>query len=200
MESTTIGDRMYEGRMPDMRYRRTMTFLESCITRDERILDLGIPNPLSRLMQAAGFQVRNTQGEDLDLQYAQLDLGNITCITSFEVFEHLLAPFNLLRTVQPPAGGTLHLVCSVPLKVWFAKAWWSRTDPWDRHYHEFEPRQFDWLLEKSGWTIIRKETWASPPRLTLGIRPFLRFFYPSYYFVHAEKRGSTSTGSPSIAP
>ena len=57
MESTTTGDRMYEGRMPDKRFRRTMKFLESCITRDERILDLGIPNPLSRLMQAEGFQM-----------------------------------------------------------------------------------------------------------------------------------------------
>lgn len=179
---------MYTGRMPDRRYRRTMAFLESCIGREERIMDLGVANPFSRMMRDKGFHVRNTQGEDLDLDHARLDLGDITCITSFEVFEHLLAPFNLLRHVQPPPGGSIKLVCSVPLKVWFAKAWWSKIDPWDRHYHEFEPRQFDWLLEKSGWTILRKEPWASPPRIALGIRPFLRFLYPSYYFVYAEKR------------
>ena len=37
------------------------------------------------------------------------------------------------------------------------KAYKSKTDPLDRHYHEFEPWQFDWLLEKSGWKIIKED-------------------------------------------
>jgi hypothetical protein len=28
---------------------------------------------------------------------------------------------------------------------------------WDRHYHEFEDWQFDWLLEKSNWKIEKKK-------------------------------------------
>lgn len=179
---------MYHGRKPDRRYRKTLDFLQRSIGTEERILDLGVPNPFSALLEQHGYQVTNTSGEDLDIQDELHKNYDFTCITSFEVFEHLLAPFNLLNKVQPPDGGKITLVASVPLKVWFAKAYWNRNDPWDRHYHEFEPRQFNWLLEKSGWRIVKAETWTSPARITLGIRPFLRFLFPSYYFVHAEKQ------------
>jgi hypothetical protein len=174
---------------PDRRYRKTLDFLERSISKDERILDLGVPNPFSARLAQLGYTVANTQGEDLDHAFDLQQRYDFTCITSFEVFEHLLAPYNLLRTVQPPPGGRITLVASVPLKVWFAKAYWNEKDPWDRHYHEFEPRQFDWLLEASGWTIIKQEAWTSPARLRFGIRPLLRFLFPGYYFVHAEKRG-----------
>lgn len=183
---------MYEGRIPNRRYRKTLDFLRRSIGREEKILDLGIPNPFSELMARDGFAVSNTKEEDLDLHP---DIGrryDFTCITSFEVFEHLVAPYNLLNQVQPPPGGKITLVASVPLKVWFAKAYWNNKDPWDRHYHEFEPRQFDWLLEKSGWRIVKSETWTSPARFTLGIRPLLRLVWPSYYFVHAEKHAAAN--------
>lgn len=195
MGNNTSEPGMYEGRIPNRRYRKTLEFLERSIGKEEKILDLGIPNPFSELMARRGFQVSNTKGEDLDIHPAIGSRYDFTCITSFEVFEHLLAPYNLLQQAQPPPGGKITLVASVPLKVWFAKAYWNAKDPWDRHYHEFEPRQFDWLLEKSGWRIIHSEAWASPARLALGIRPFLRFFWPSYYLVHAEKT-STAKGQP----
>ena len=78
------------------------------------------------------------------------------------------------------------LVATVPLKLWFTKAYRSPTDPWDRHYHEFEPWQVDWLLEKSGWKIIATEKWTSPVN-QIGIRPILRKFTPRYYAVYAER-------------
>lgn len=180
-------EEIFDVRRPGRRFRKTLDFVQGSIGTEERILDLGVPNPFARLMAEHGYNVANTKGEDLDLEPGIGDRYDFTCITSFEVFEHMLAPYNLLSRVQPPAGGKITLVASVPLKVWFAKAYWNNKDSWDRHYHEFEPRQFDWLLEKSGWRIIKSETWASPARLDLGIRPFLRFIWPSYYFVHAEK-------------
>ena len=33
----------------------------------------------------------------------------------------------------------------------------SKTNIRDRHYHEFEDWQFDWLLEKSGWQVKVKK-------------------------------------------
>lgn len=174
---------------PDRRYRKTLAFLEACIGKDERILDLGIANPFTEMMKEHGYQVASTEGEDLDVESSLQKNYDFTCITSFEVFEHLVAPFNLLSGVKPAKGGKVTLVASVPLKVWFAKAYWNNDDPWDRHYHEFEPRQFDWLLEKSGWKVVKGEAWKSPAKLALGIRPWLRFLFPGYYFVHAEKYG-----------
>jgi hypothetical protein len=57
---------------------------------------------------------------------------------------------------------------------------------WDRHYHEFEDWQFDWLLEKSNWKIEKKEKWTSPIK-KIGFRPLLRTITPRYYIVYATK-------------
>jgi hypothetical protein len=40
-------------------------------------------------------------------------------------------------------------------------AYRSKTDMWDRHYHEFEDWQLDWLLEKTGWKIIDSQKWTN---------------------------------------
>jgi hypothetical protein len=60
------------------------------------------------------------------------------------------------------------------------------SDERDQHYHEFEDWQFDWLLKKSGWKIIRKEKWRNPSIMP-GFRPILRSFYKRYYAIEAEK-------------
>jgi hypothetical protein len=172
----------HPGYNPTRRYRKTLEFLKAHIGPNERILDLGTPNPFSEIMKREGFTVYNTKGEDLDEDYALVNQFEVDCFTSFEVFEHLLAPYNLLKEIKRGK-----LISSVPLKVWFSNAYWNEKEPWDRHYHEFEPRQYDWLLEKAGWTIKRKFVWASPDKFRWGIRPILRFIFPSYYFVYAEK-------------
>ncbi|MBT8179158.1 MAG: methyltransferase, partial [Eudoraea sp.] len=60
-------------------------------------------------------------------------------------------------------------------------------DPWDRHYHEFEAWQFDWLLDKAGWKIKDSSKWTNPAG-KLGFRPLLRLFTPRYYIVYAERK------------
>ncbi len=42
---------MYEGQFPKKRYQHTLRFLEEITTKDEVILDLGVPNPFSELMK-----------------------------------------------------------------------------------------------------------------------------------------------------
>jgi hypothetical protein len=168
----------------NLRYKKTLAFLEKHVAKSEKIVDLGTPNLLSQAMKEKGYSVINTGGEDFDVDFIQVaENYPADCYTSFEVFEHLLAPYNLLKEIKQGK-----LICSVPLKVWFAKAYWNKDVEWDRHYHEFEPRQFDWLLEKTGWEIKAREKWASPDDLRFGIRPLLRFFYPSFYFVYAIKK------------
>lgn len=163
------------------RYRRTMEFMMKHVTPQENVLDLGTPNPLSMVMAENGYNVINTGGEDFDIAYRKISeyKGDVT--TSFEVFEHLLAPFNILREIR-----TKKLIASVPLRLWFAKAYWNKNSEWDRHYHEFEKWQFDWLLEKSGWKIIDRYSWPAPIR-ALGVKPFLRLFTERYYIVYCER-------------
>ena len=173
---------MYEKTYPNKRFQHTLQFLEKHIKLDQKILDLGVPNPLSEKMIDHGYDVENTGGEDLDLDFSSVLNSNAKVVTAFEIFEHLLAPLNVLSEIK----GT-KLVASIPLRLWFSPAYKSKTDVWDRHYHEFEDWQFNWLLEKSGWEIKDSKKWTNPVK-KIGIRPFLRLFTPRYYIVYAERK------------
>ena len=174
---------MYEHNFPEKRYRLTMAFLKKHIPTDQKILDLGVSNPFSEMMKDQGYHVENTQGEDLDFEFEHVKKSEADVVTAFEIFEHMLAPLNILKNIPCDK-----LVASIPLRLWFAKAYKSETDPWDRHYHEFEDWQFDWLLEKSGWEIVDSRKWTNPVN-KLGLRPLLRRFTPRYYIVFARRKG-----------
>ena len=172
---------MYEKTFPNKRFRHTIQFLEKHIPKNETILDLGVVNPFTEIMMKHGYKVENTTGEDLDFDTSTIEKSNASVVTAFEIFEHLLSPFSVLQTIKADK-----LVASVPLKLWFSSAYRSKTDMLDRHYHEFEDWQFDWLLEKAGWKIIDRKKWTNPTK-KIGIRPLLRWFTPRYYIVYAEK-------------
>lgn len=172
---------MYENNFPNKRYGRTIAFLQKHINTSESILDLGVENPFSEIMKSKGYLVNNTGGEDLDVDFEKVSNSDAEVITAFEIFEHLVAPFNVLKEIKAKK-----LVASIPMRLWFSSAYRSKTDPWDRHYHEFEDWQFDWLLEKAGWTIKDSTKWTNPTK-KIGIRPILRFFTPRYYMVYAER-------------
>ena len=172
---------MYEGKFPTKRYKHTLRFLKNVISKEEKILDLGVPNPFSEILTQEGFDVTNTKGEDLDLETMVVKTEEFDVVTAFEIFEHLVSPFNVLKDIKAKK-----LVASVPLKLWFASAYKSKIDEWARHYHEFEDWQFDWLLEKAGWRIVKREKFTNPIK-KIGIRPILRRITPRYYLVYAEK-------------
>lgn len=174
---------MYEKTFPDKRYRETIEFLIGVAPPPANILDLGVRNPFSEIMEAQGYAVENTNGEDLDLDTSAVKSTPAEIVTAFEIFEHLVAPFNVLSDIKAEK-----LVASIPLRLWFSPAYRSKTDKWDRHYHEFEDWQFDWLLEKSGWEIKQRHKWTNPVN-KIGIRPLLRKFTPRYYAVYAERKG-----------
>jgi hypothetical protein len=172
---------MYEKSFPNKRFKLTARFLTKNISTDSKILDLGIENPFTKIMRQHGFTIENTRGEDLDLDTSTIENSNAEVVTAFEIFEHLLSPFTVLKSIKADK-----LVASVPLKLWFSSAYRSKTDKWDRHYHEFEDWQFDWLLEKAGWKIMDQQKWTNPTK-KIGIRPILRWFTPRYYIVYAER-------------
>lgn len=159
-----------------------MAFLKKHISTEQQILDLGVANPFSERMVEEGYSVENTEGEDLDLVLEKVAQSKAEVVTAFEIFEHLVAPFNILREIPCDV-----LVASIPLRLWFASAYKSKSDPWDRHFHEFEDWQFDWLLEKAGWEIIDRAKWTNPVK-KFGLRPLLRMFTPRYYIVYARRK------------
>ncbi|WP_424495129.1 methyltransferase [Salinimicrobium sp. GXAS 041] len=173
---------MYEDNFPDKRFKHTLEFLQQVAPAPAQILDLGVENPFSEIMKKEGYKVTNTSGEDLDFHPEAVKNTEAEIVTAFEIFEHLLAPFNVLKEIKADK-----LVATVPLKLWFAPAYRSKTDKWDRHFHEFEDWQFDWLLEKTGWEIKARKKWTNPVN-KVGFRPLLRKFTPRYYAVYAERK------------
>ena len=172
---------MYENTFPHKRFKLTFEFLQKYVSTSETILDLGVENPFSKLMSSRGYQVENTKGEDLDLDTSTIEKSSSDVVTAFEICEHMLSPLTSLSAIKSDK-----LVASVPLKLWFSKAYQNKTDKWDRHYHEFEDWQFDWLLEKAGWKIIDRQKFTHPIK-KLGFRPILRWFVPRYYLIYAER-------------
>jgi hypothetical protein len=153
------------------RYNKTLAFMDKHLKQGSSILDLGTPNPFTPQLISAGYRVTNTAGENLDDDFK-----------AFEIFEHLFAPYNILKEIK-----SKRLIASVPLKLWFAEAYWNEKDDWDKHYHEFEKKQFDLLLEKTGWKIVDAQLWTSPDPNKIGLRPLLRYFTPRYYIVYCER-------------
>lgn len=172
---------MYTKYFPHKRYEKTMKFVEKHIGKEEQILDLGVPNPFSQLLLDNGYSCKNTKGEDLDLDYDLSQYGDYDVLTGFEILEHLVSPLNVLKNAK-----CKKLMVTVPLKYWFSPAYQNPKDPWDRHYHEFEDWQFDWLIEKAGWKIQDRVKWKNEGR-SFGIRPLLRMFYPRYYGIFATR-------------
>ena len=165
------------------RFERTVEFVEASLAPPAHLLDVGPDNVLARRFRERGYTVANTGLADLD-DGPEAAAGEADALTAFEVLEHLVNPLGVLRASTAP-----RLFASVPLRLWFSSAYRHPTDPWDRHYHEFEPWQFDWLVEKGGWDIVRRETWT--PRRTgvpLGLRPLLRKVTPRWYVVEAVRR------------
>ena len=169
-------------RIHQKRYDKTLASMDKHLTRGSSILDLGTPNPFTPQLTAAGYKVINTAGENLDDDFQQYAAMTLDCVTAFEIFEHLFAPYNMLKNIK-----CKRLIASVPLKLWFAEAYWNPNDDWDKHYHEFEVKQFDLLLEKTGWKIKDSALWTSPDPSKIGIRPMLRYFVPRYYIVYCER-------------
>jgi|TARA_B100000959_G_scaffold44550_1_gene45008 hypothetical protein len=172
---------MYNDNFPYKRFNITLDFLQKHIEKNKLILDLGVENPLSLLIRDNGYKVNNTSGEDLDIDRSRIINSNAEVITAFEIFEHLLSPYNVLKDIKAK-----QLVASIPLRLWFTSAYKNNNDERDRHFHEFEDWQFDWLLNKTGWKIIDSKKFTNPVK-KIGLRPLLRLFTDRYYLVYAEK-------------
>lgn len=158
------------------RFDKTLAFFRNHYMKSDKILDLGIDNELSKLIRKE-YDVVNTN-TDLDVDYDIVK--QYDTLTAFEIFEHMFAPFNLLNAAKGK------LIASVPLRIPMINEYWNYEDKLDCHYHEFSIRQFNHLLERTGWTIKDSETHKAPIN-KIGIRPLLRLMYSRYYFVYAEK-------------
>lgn len=167
---------------PKKRYQKTLSILKQYAPQGSIILDVGVENPFSAVMQQEGYTVLNTTGQDLDFESHTLQAFKADFTVALEILEHLVNPLAVLQNLP-----TKRVLITVPLRLWFAKAYRNTSDPRDCHYHEFEDWQLDMLVEKAGFRIIYREKWAHPVK-KLGLRPLLRYFTNRYYAVVAERK------------
>ena len=120
---------MYRYR-PTKRYNKTLDFVKQHLKEPSLILDLGVENPLAQKIKALGHEIQNTHVEDLDTHFSVVNDSKYEVVTAFEILEHLVSPYPLLEAIK-----ARKLIASIPLKLWFASAYRSKTDPRDRDYH-----------------------------------------------------------------
>lgn len=164
------------------RIEKTLKFVKKHIEPGLVILDLGVSNPISEAMSVKGYKVTNTDGRDIDIYPEMAHVEGFDVVTAFEILEHLVNPFSVLKDIKAP-----NLIASVPLNLWFSSAFWDERDPFNRHYHEFEVRQFQMLLDKAGWEIIDSEKWINKPG-SIGFRSLLRLVTPRHIAVYCRRK------------
>ncbi len=105
------------------RYQKTLDFIQKGIQPPATVFDLGTPNAFSEIMKQNGFTVINTKGEDLDENPEAIGHIEADVATAFEIFEHLLNPLGVLKAIKADK-----LIASIPLSLWFAKAYRNKND------------------------------------------------------------------------
>jgi len=166
---------------PERRHRQTLSFLLKCLTPPARLLDLGVENPFAQKMRQSAYEVINTPDVDLDYVPEAVCGHDVQAATAFEILEHLVNRFAVLKNIDAS-----RLIATVPLRLWFTKAYFNPHEPYDQHFHEFEQWQFNRLLEKTCWQIIRSECWTSPAK-KIGLRSLLQHFTPRYYAIETKR-------------
>tara|TARA_B110000114_G_scaffold4872_1_gene4866 strand:- start:43 stop:303 length:261 start_codon:yes stop_codon:yes gene_type:complete len=83
---------MYPGNYPKKRYRITKAFLEQTISKQEKIIDLGVVNPFSEVLKKEGYNITNTTGEDLDIDTKQCRITTMMLLPLLKYLNTLSHP------------------------------------------------------------------------------------------------------------
>ena len=173
-------------RKPSYNAKRTRDTIEFCLDIPTRsyVLDIGEPNKLSEeLAHYCWLRIINTEG---DLDYYVMPErkvpGGIKYVTCFEVIEHLMNPRGFFDCLHKITEDDVQVYLSYP-----SRPKWMWND--EEHFHEYDKLRFNYLLDKTGWKVVKKQP-IYVPRFPNGIRPLLRNFIPQttcYKLVKQEK-------------
>ena len=142
----------------------------------EKTLDIGQPNYAGRALGV----MHNTLATDFNfvILAPEKDYDAVLC---FEVIEHVMNPFDMLRAIRGflRPGGKLYL--STPVMF-----------PWyqgPHHFTEYKVKNFRVMLEYAGFKILRSEITKPWPWWFMfwGFRPFFRVMFHRTQLYECEK-------------
>ena len=144
-----------------------------------KTLDIGVPNPLGKLLEKHyKIKIENTN-IDLDLEELTGEYDSIFC---FEVIEHLFNPLHFLLQVRKILKDNGRLYITTPkCKPYFL---WSEV-----HFHEFHKPELMSLLKKAGLRVVRFKSVKIRPFwwYFIGFRPMLRFIFERRFLIELKK-------------
>jgi len=157
----------------------TLAFLREHMPAVEVVLDIAEPNMTGEVLsEQLGVETHNTYG---DLNYALIAPGNsYRAVWMFEVIEHLMNPLLCLGNIHSITTDDVDFFLSYPSRP---KWLWNDKD----HFHEYDSRRWNLLLEESGWQVVRKKPVYLFHR-KIGIRPIIRNFLPVTTIYQLRKR------------
>lgn len=152
----------------ESRFKQTVAFIGNI---SGIALDIGERNNLSKYIEERlKIFIINTKS-DLDYTITpEIDASTFDFIFCFEVIEHLLNPRLFFDNLYKIVNKNTRIFLSYPSRP---KWLWNN----DEHFHEYDKLRFNYLLEKTGFEIIRKKN-IYVKRKPFGIRPLLRNFIP----------------------
>ena len=74
---------MYENTFPGKRFKKTLEFLENVAPPPANVLDLGVRNPFSEIMEEHRYKVTTTGGEDLDMDFRAVQSSEYDLVICF---------------------------------------------------------------------------------------------------------------------
>lgn len=171
--------KLHTRRAPSYHAKRTRETIAFCdIPRYSTVLDIGEPNYLAIQMgREKRVTVINTTS---DLDYEIKPEGVYDYVTCFEVIEHLLNPRTFFDNLHGVTKKLSRVFLSYPSRPkWF----WNDAE----HFHEYDRMRFEYLLDKTGWEIVREKP-IYVRRWPTGIRPLLRNFMPQTTVYELRKK------------
>jgi len=155
----------------DLRFRFTAHQLAQDYPLAEPVLDIGPPNKFAEdLGQCFNlYNIVSTSGNLNDYTWTPdkplQPFGTVFC---FEVLEHLMSPWMMLKRLQNFIYEGTSIYITYPRRM---EMFWTHA-----HFHEYSKKRFRYMLRDLNYTIEDYNWWWYPPvEVKLGIRPLLRW-------------------------
>ena len=143
------------------------------------ILEWSKRTPLTEMLEKEFGEIENITINEPDNDYVKPKVHSYQTIFCFDVLEHMMNPFFVVKRIHGAlkTGGHLFITCPAAIPWPFSKG--------KHNFHEFRKDEIQNLLLRAGYRAEIKTRRGTAMVASFGIRPYLRLFFRKRYFIHA---------------